>query len=262
MKYIEYAVQEHLAYITINRPDKSNALSHEVVSELRQAFARAEEDDDVRMVILRANGPAFCAGADLSYMQELQSNSFEQNLRDSLHLKDLFLEIYQLKKVVISQVHAAALAGGCGLATVCDFTFAAPEATFGYTEVRIGFVPALVMVFLLRKIGEAKAKQLLLGGHLITAEQAREMGLVNYVKERSRLEQEVKDFAHHLIENNSAYAMGVTKQMISKVQGLTLDDALAFAAEMNAKARGSDDCRRGIRAFLKKEKISWGSSGF
>ena len=262
MKYTEYAVQEHLAYITLNRPDKSNALSHEVVSELRKAFARAEDDEKARMVILRANGPTFCAGADLSYLQELQGNSFEQNLHDSLHLKDLFLQIYQLKKIVISQVHAAALAGGCGLATVCDFTFAAPEATFGYTEVRIGFVPALVMVFLLRKIGEAKAKQLLLSGSLITAEQAREIGLVNYVKERSTLGQEVQDFAHHLIENNSAYAMGVTKQMIGKVQGLPLEDALTFAAEMNAKARGSDDCRRGISAFLNKERISWGPSGF
>lgn len=257
MKYIEYAVQEHLAYITLNRPDKSNALSHELVSELRAAFAGAGEDDEVKIIILRANGPAFCAGADLSHLKELQNNSFEQNLRDSLHLKDLFLEIYQLKKIVISQVHAPALAGGCGLATVCDFTFAAPEATFGYTEVRIGFVPALVMVFLLRKIGETKTKQLLLGGGMITAEQAREIGLIHYVKERSILAEEVNAFARHLIESNSAYAMGVTKQMIAKVQGLTIEEGLTFAAEMNAKARDSDDCRKGINAFLNKEKISW-----
>lgn len=257
MKYIEYGVQEHLAYITLNRPEKSNALSFDVVSELRIAFKMAEEDASVKVVILRANGDAFCAGADLSDLQELRENSFEQNLADSDHLKELFLEIYLLKKVVISQVHAPALAGGCGLATVCDFTFAAREATFGYTEVRIGFVPAIVMVFLLRKIGETKTKELLLGGGLITAEQALAMGLIHQVADQSDLGHVVKEFALRLIENNSAYAMGITKQMVAKVQSLPLENALTFASEMNAKARGSEDCRKGIDAFLRKEKITW-----
>jgi methylglutaconyl-CoA hydratase len=257
MKYIQYAVDSHLAYITLDRPEKSNALSYDVVAELRVAFKQAEADDGVRVIILRANGEAFCAGADLSYLKELQSNSFEQNLLDSEHLKDLFLQIYQLKKIVISQVHAHALAGGCGLATVCDFTFAAPEANFGYTEVRIGFVPAIVMVFLLRKLGETKTKQLLLGAPVISAAQARDMGLIHYVVEREALPGQVETFAQNLIENNSAYAMGLTKQMIAKVQALPIEEALTFAAEMNAKARGSDDCRRGINAFLNKERIIW-----
>jgi methylglutaconyl-CoA hydratase len=257
MKYIQYAVQNHLAYITLNRPEKSNALCFDLVSELKVAFKAAEDDQKVKIVILKANGEAFCAGVDLVSLQELQTNSFEQNLADSDHLKELFLLIYQLKKVVISQVHAHALAGGCGLATVCDFTFAAREANFGYTEVRIGFVPAIVMVFLLRRIGEGKAKQLLLSGSVISAEQALTMGLIQYVTEKSELNREVKEFAYQLIENNSAYAMGVTKQMIAKVQSLPLDDAITFASEMNAKARGSEDCRRGIAAFLKKEKVGW-----
>ena len=257
MKFLEYAVHDRLAYITLNRPEKSNALCYELVSELRVAFKKAEEDERVKIIILKANGDAFCAGADLHYLQELQTNSFEQNLADSDHLKELFLQIYELKKVVISQVHAHALAGGCGLATVCDFTFAAPEASFGYTEVRIGFVPAIVMVFLLRKIGESKAKQLLLGGSLITADEAREMGLIHFISEKRKLGSDVSEFARQLIENNSAYAMGVTKQMIAKVQSLAIDDALTFASEMNAKARGSEDCKRGIMAFLRKEKIVW-----
>lgn len=257
MKYIRYAVHDRLAYITLNRPEKSNALCFELVSELRVAFKAAEDDEDVKLVILNANGPAFCAGADLNYLQELQTNSFEQNLADSDHLKALFLLIYQMKKVVISQVHAHALAGGCGLATVCDFTFAAREANFGYTEVKIGFVPAVVMVFLLRKIGEGRAKQLLLGGGLINATEAKELGLVNVVSEKESLEKDVVDFARQLIANNSAYVMGVTKQMIAKVQSLPLNDALTFASEMNAKARGSEDCKRGIAGFLAKEKIRW-----
>jgi methylglutaconyl-CoA hydratase len=162
-----------------------------------------------------------------------------------------------LKKVVISQVHGPALAGGCGLATVCDFTFAAPEAIFGYTEVRIGFVPAIVMVFLIRKIGEGRAKQLLLGGPTITSEEALQLGLISYVRDKSSLSHDVTEFALQLIESNSAYAMGVTKNMIAKVQALPIADALDFASEMNAKARGSEDCKRGISAFLRKERISW-----
>jgi methylglutaconyl-CoA hydratase len=259
MKYVEYAVHDSLADITLNRPEKGNALCYEMVSELRVAFKAAEDDDDVKLVLLKANGQAFCAGADLNYLHELQTNSFEQNLKDSDHLKDLFLQIYQMKKIVISQVHGHALAGGCGLATVCDFTFAARQAKFGYTEVKIGFVPAIVMVFLLRRIGEGRAKQLLLGGSMISAEQAQVMGLIHAVSEKENLDRDVAEFARQLIEKNSAYAMGLTKQVIAKVQSLPLEDALAFASEMNAKARGSEDCKRGITAFLGKQKITWTS---
>jgi methylglutaconyl-CoA hydratase len=257
MKYIEYAVDDHIAYVTLNRPEKSNALCYDLVTELRVAFQAAEDDKDVSIIVLRAKGKAFCAGADLAYLQELQSSSFEQNLADSGHLKALYLLIYQLKKVVISQIHAPALGGGCGLATVCDFAFASEEARFGYTEVRVGFVPAIVMVFLLRRVGEGKARQLLLGGAVMTAKEALAMGLINSIHRKEDLESEVKKFALQLVTGNSPYAMGVTKQMIAKVQSLPMDEALAFAAEMNAKARGSEDCRKGIAAFLKKEKISW-----
>lgn len=229
------------------------------MSELKLAFKSAEEDPAVRIAVLRANGDAFCAGADLQYLQDLRANSFEQNLADSDHLKELFAAVYQMRKVVIAQVHAAALAGGCGLASVADFVFAAPEATFGYTEVRIGFVPAIVMVFLIRKIGEGRARKLLLGGSIISADEALELGLIQYVVPQEELAQAVREFAGQLISNNSSYAMAVTKQMIAKVQSMTIDEALSFASEMNAKARGSDDCRRGIAAFLNKEKIDWSS---
>ena len=257
MKYIQYSVSDRIAFITLNRPEKSNALCYDLVSELKAGFKAAEDDDQVRVVILKANGDTFCAGADLDYLQELQTYSFEQNLADSDHLKELFLQIYQLKKVVISQIHAHALAGGCGLATLCDFSFAVPEANFGYTEVKIGFIPAIVMVFLLRKIGETKAKQLLLSGAIISAEEALALGLINYMTEKANLDRKVKEFATQLIQNNSSYAMGLTKQMIGKVQSLNIEDALTFASEMNAKARASEDCKKGIAAFLNKEKIVW-----
>jgi methylglutaconyl-CoA hydratase len=257
MAYVNFTTRDRIGYITLNRPEKRNALNFEVVTELKEAFRKAEDSEDVKIIILNANGEAFCAGADLEYLQQLQKFSFEQNMADSVHLKELFLQIYQLKKVVIAQVQGHALAGGCGLATVCDFVFSAPEARFGYTEVKIGFVPAIVMVFLVRRIGEGNAKQLLLSGSWISAQDAKGFNLINGVIAKERLADEVKTFATQLIESNSSYSMSLTKQMMAKVQSLSLEEALTFAAEMNAKARASDDCRKGIAAFLNEEKIRW-----
>jgi methylglutaconyl-CoA hydratase len=257
MKYVEYFAEDRIGFITMNRPDKRNALSHELISDLQEAFTNAESDPTTKVIVLRANGAAFCAGADLDYLQQLQQFSYEQNFSDSSHLKKLFHQIYTLKKVVIAQIEGHAVAGGCGLATVCDFSFAVPEARFGYTEVKIGFIPALVMVFLIRKIGEGKARELLLTGSLISADEAKAAGLINRVTKKDVIQDEVLKFAQQLIQSNSEYSMAVTKQMIGKVQSLNLDDALTFAAEMNAKARESEDCRKGISAYVNKEKITW-----
>jgi len=257
MNLVIYEVKERIGYVTLNRPDKRNALSFELVSELKSAFAQAENDSDVKVIVLKANGDAFCAGADLAYLQMLQEFSYEQNLADSNHLKELFLQIYTLKKVVIAQVQGHALAGGCGLATVCDFAFSIPQAKLGYTEVKIGFVPAIVLVFLLRKIGEQKAKQLLLSGELITAEIAERWNLINQVIERDQLHQFVYDFAQKLIQTNSAQSMELTKKMIASVQSMTMNDALNYAAQMNAEARATDDCKKGINAFLNKQELKW-----
>ncbi|GAB3819402.1 hypothetical protein GCM10028895_17790 [Pontibacter rugosus] len=209
------------------------------------------------MIVLRAEGKVFCAGADLEYLQQLQENDYQENLLDSTHLMELFRAIYTLKKVVIAQVHGHAIAGGCGLAAICDFGFTVPEAKFGYTEVKIGFIPAIVKVFLLRKIGEARAKQLLLTGDLISAAQAEAFGLVNWVVPAEELEEQVFSFAKKLCAENSKQSMEVTKEMIARVQAMSLEDGLLYAAEMNAVARGSEDCQRGIAAFLNKEQIKW-----
>jgi methylglutaconyl-CoA hydratase len=257
MKVVEYVVKDRVGLITLNRPEKRNALSHELVADLKEAFAKAEKDDQVKVIILKANGEAFCAGADLTYLQQLQKFSYEENLQDSNHLKELFLKIYTHPKMVIAQVQGHALAGGCGLATVCDFSYAVPQAKFGYTEVKIGFIPAIVTVFLLRKIGEARSKELLLGGELLTAEQAVQIGLINKMVPAEKLEQEVWSLAQKLVEGNSAQSMKLTKQMIAEVQSKPLEEALNYAAEMNARARGTEDCKRGIAAFLNKEKLSW-----
>ena len=257
MKLVDYSVKDRIGFITLNRPEKRNALSFELIAEMKNAFDQADKDERVKVIVLRANGETFCAGADLDGLQKLQNFSREENLEDSRHLKELFYKIYTLNKVVIAQVQGHALAGGCGLAIVCDFVYAVPEAKFGYTEVKIGFVPAIVMVFLIRKIGEQKAKHLLLSAELISGESAIQFGLVTKIIEREKLESAVIEFANKLIKNNSGQAMGLTKRMIGEVQSMKLEDALEFAAEKNAEARASDDCRKGIKAFLDKEILIW-----
>lgn len=257
MSLITYHTENRVGYITLNRPEKRNALSRELVSELKNVFTEAEKDATAKVIVLRAEGEAFCAGADLAYLQQLQKFSYDENVADSNHLKELYLQIYRLEKVVIAQVQGHALAGGCGLATVCDFVFAVPEAKFGYTEVKIGFIPALVSVFLLKKVGEQRAKQLLLSGDLVQGEEAVRLGLVNFLAAKDSLAKKVTDFAQRLIKNNSAQSMQLTKRLIADVQSLSLDEALAHAASANAKARATDDCKKGIAAFLGKQELTW-----
>lgn len=254
---IDYITGNRKAVITLNRPEKRNAFSSELVSELREAFTAAELDPDVKVIILKGNGKAFSAGADLSYLQMLQENSYEENLADSEHLMGLYRQIYTLEKPVIAQIEGHAIAGGCGLATVCDISLAVPEAMFGYTEVKIGFIPAIVMVFLLRKIGERNARELLLTGKLVTAETARDMGLINFVIHRDNIEEAVNQIADEMISEASRHSLMVTKQMLAMVQDMSMDEALHYAAEMNAQTRATDDCRQGIAAFLAKEKPVW-----
>jgi methylglutaconyl-CoA hydratase len=257
MEYIEYFVKERVAHIILNRPDKRNAFNVALVTELKEAFEQAEQDPAVKIILLRANGQVFSAGADLSFLQEMQSYSKEQNIADSTALAKLFKYIYTHPKIIVAQVEGHAIAGGCGLATLCDFSFAVPEAMFGYSEVKIGFIPAIVMVFLLRKIGEGAAKELLLTGKLLSATEAQQIGLINYVLPANEIEAAVNNFVQDLCVNCSADAMQLTKLMIAEVQEKSLDEALIYAAEMNAKARTTEDCKAGINAFLTKQKIKW-----
>lgn len=257
MSIVQYSTRNNIALITLNRPEKRNALSPELIQALKEAFQLAEQDPRVSIIILKANGEAFCAGADLAYLQKLQDFSYDENLQDSQNLSDLFWQIYSCKKIVIAQVQGAALAGGFGLATVCDFCFAAEQAMFGYTEVKIGFIPALVMVYLLRKVGEANARRLLLSAHFFTAAEVMEMGLVHGVFAKDQLEQDVLQFAESISRANSSQAMISTKKLITEIQSSTIREALALATKANAQARHSDDCKKGIAAFLSKKQINW-----
>ncbi len=257
MPYIEYQLHNRIATIILNRPDKRNALNSEVVRELRAAFEQAAADSHAKVVVLKAAGNVFCAGADLDYLQQLQKNTFEENQQDSQQLAQLFETIYTLPKVVIACIQGHAIAGGCGLATVCDFSFSVPEAKFGYTEVKIGFIPAIVSYFVSRKIGEGKARELLMTGNLISAAEAQATHLINYLSPANQIETECLTFAQMLCEQNSGQSMAWTKKLLAEITSLPLSEAMQYAATANAEARATEDCKKGIAAFLEKKPILW-----
>ena len=255
--FVNYNCEERIGFITLNRPEKRNALNAQFVSELKEAFGMAEKDENCKVIVLKAKGPSFCAGADLAYLKELQVNSYEDNLADSTHLMELFQQIYTLPKVVIAQVQGSAIAGGCGLATVCDLVVSADEAKFGYSEVKIGFIPAIVSVFLIKQIGVAKSKELLLTGKIISAQEAEGFGLINQISTKEKLENSVMELAQSLVQTASADSLALTKQLINGLSDKSLVEGFKWAAELNAQARETDDCKKGISSFLNKEKLNW-----
>ncbi|MGB0165645.1 MAG: enoyl-CoA hydratase/isomerase family protein [Luteibaculum sp.] len=256
-KTIEISVENRIAEVKLNRPDKRNALNDSMVLELTDAFKKLEQDPAVKVIVLSGNGKAFCAGADLAYLEKLQKNTYEENLADSRQLMTLFDTIYHLNKVVIAKVTGHAIAGGAGLATLCDLVYSVPEAKYGYTEVKIGFVPALVSVFLLRKCGESVAKDLLLTGRLLDASEAKNLGCINELFEASEIEEKVREIAKNLCNQASGDSLRLTKRLLARVQNETLLQALDTAAACNASARATEDCKKGISSFLNKEAITW-----
>ncbi len=251
------SIDHRICTITLARPEKRNALDDILVTELMQAFLAASKDPEVKIVILAGEGKAFCAGADLEYLRKLSGFDFAQNLEDSKSLMRLFHLIYSMRKPVIAKVNGAAIAGGSGLATVCDIIVATENASFGYTEVTIGFIPAIVLTFLVRRIGEGRARELALSGRIIDAKEALRIGLVTEVVPSSELDVRVKEIADALCANASSSSMGLIKEMFSKLDGMNLVDVLEYAANMNAAMRMTGDCKKGIAAFLNKEKMQW-----
>lgn len=256
-EYIQHHTEDRISYIILNRPEKRNAFHPDLVTELKAAFRSEMDNSKSRIIILKGNGKAFSAGADLKYIQGLQENSYEENLADSQHLQELFELIYEHPKPVIAQVEGHAIAGGCGLATVCDFIYSIPEAKFAYTEVKIGFVPAIVMLFLIRKVGDAKARELLLSGNLYQAEEFHNLGLINELVSADEIDAFVKKKAEDLMAACSGDSWALTKQLMAQVQDLPWKDALNLAAQYNAKARSTKDCKKGIASFLNKKSIIW-----
>jgi len=244
-----------VAFITLNRPEKRNAISYELIAELFNAL-----DEVVRspatVLILTGAGKAFCSGMDLDNLRAITSRTLEENLSDSQTMSALFRMLYEFPKVTIAAVNGPAIAGGCGLATLCDFTLASSEAKFGYTEVRIGFVPAIVSAFLLRQVGEKQARDLLLSGRIIGADEAYRLGLANEVVAPERLLERARELAGDLLQNSPASLLA-TKRLLSFYSAVQLDVQIAEAVRENARIRTSDDFREGISSFLEKRKPSW-----
>ncbi len=254
MALVEYSQVDATALLTLNRPEKRNALSPDLLRELDAALETAARDPAIRVVILKGNGPAFCAGADLAYLQKLAQFSILENLDDSMLLQKVFHKIFTFPKPVIAQVHGPAIAGGCGLATVCDIIVAGRQkALFGYSEVSIGFIAAVVMVYLLRKVGDTNARRLLLTAERISAEEAHRIGLVSYVVEDAELESFTRNLAAK-IARHSASALRLTKQMLQALHGMSIDAGLQYAVSINALTRMTEDCQTGIAQFLERSQ--------
>ncbi len=256
MSLILTNIEGRVGTIVLNRPEKRNALSAELVTELKQAFLDFNSNENVKIILLKSASLPFCAGADLAYLMQLRNFTFDENVADSQHLKELFELIYTSPKITISQVEGPALAGGCGLATVTDFCFASIEATFGYTEAKIGFLPALVMVYLREKVGMQVMTDWLLTGRVFGADEAFNCGLIYQVSASDDIEKQVNDFIAKLTIGVSQQSIAGIKKMMRNLP-FDRSEALNYAAEMNAHARATTDCRKGIDAFLNKEKITW-----
>lgn len=239
------------AWLTLNRPDKRNALNKELVAELKSALRRANAGDAVRCIVLRGAGSDFCSGADLSALQKIAEASVAENLADASALMELFLLIRNVHVPVIAAVHGRALAGGCGLALACDIVLAERGARFGFPEVKIGFVPAMVMAILRHSASEKRAFELITSGDEICADDAERFGLVNRVFDADNFESEVKAFAQRF-EKLSPSAVSLAKQLFYTTDAVSFPDALAAGVDVNTTARMTRDCRAGVARFLKK----------
>src|SRR5580692_11123912 len=254
-KTLLVAYDGSIATITLNRPDKRNAISYELIEELLAVLDEVA-NSPARVLVLTGAGKAFCSGMDLDNLKELVGRSPEQSLKDSEIMARLFRSLYDFPRPTIAAVNGAAIAGGCGLATLCDFTLAVPEAKFGYTEVRIGFVPAIVSTFLLRQVGEKHARDLMLTGKIIGAEEAHRIGLVNEVVPAEKLIERARELASQLMENSPA-SLVCTKRLLSDHARIELDAQIQTAVRENAAIRATKDFREGISSFLEKRKPQW-----
>ena len=254
-KTLQLAYEGRVATLTLNRPEKRNAISFELIDDLLRALVEVASSDAIVMILTGA-GKAFCSGMDLEALQGMTGRTPELNLDDSKRMASLFRSLYDFPKPTIAAVNGPAIAGGTGLATLCDFTLAVPEAKFGYTEVRIGFVPAIVSTFLLRQVGEKTARDLLLTGRLFDAAEALRIGLITEIVPPEQLLDRARALAQLLMEN-SPMSLAYTKRLLSDQARAELDSHIETAVAENAAIRATADFREGIASFLEKRKPKW-----
>ncbi|MCB0712770.1 MAG: enoyl-CoA hydratase/isomerase family protein [Ignavibacteriae bacterium] len=249
-------VENGVGQILLNRPEKRNALDRTMVEELYASIKECSEDESVRSIVISGAGTVFCAGADLAYLRELSSYSITENMEDSAALARTLQAIWESPKPVIARVHGHAIAGGCGLATVCDVVVAVEAAKFGYTEVGIGFIPAIVMAFLLRKSPQMLTRELLLSGRVVSGAEAYRRGLITtLVTNEEELDREIESLTTAFGKADPT-AVRLTKEMMGAMDGMSLEAALDYASRMNAAARMTPGCQAGIQRFLEKAEAS------
>ena len=243
--------------ITMNRPDKRNALCPLLIQELTQALNEAEASD-CGIVILTGAGSAFCAGLDMEHLSTMSASTPEEMRRDAENMARVLRTLYDFPKPVIAAVNGPAIAGGMCLATIPDFTLAVSEAKFGFTEVKVGFVPAIAATFLLRQVGELRTRELLLSGKLIKAPEAMQLGLVTQIVNPEELKGAAQALAQCLMMN-SPQAMHEVKRLLAKHSRRRIDEELEEAIQVNAQQRSAEDFREGVQAFLEHRRPEWPS---
>jgi methylglutaconyl-CoA hydratase len=247
---VKSEIRNNTGLIILNRPEKRNALNPELSSLIIEKLKEFNANDNIKAVIITGEGTSFCAGADLSWLNKIKEYSSVNNEEDTEGIADLFIALYDYPKPLIAAVNGHAIGGGCGLASVCDFIFAdKKESKFGYTEVKIGFIPAIVSVFLIKKIGEGKAKQLLITGEIVESEKALHLGLVDYLSDN--VVADALSFAEKL-SANSTYSMSLTKELIRNISNMNVHDAVNYCVKLNTISRSSEDFKIGINKFLNK----------
>lgn len=243
------AVEGSVAKVILNRPEKRNALNDAVIRELKDNLRKLSSQEGLRVVVLTGAGNDFCSGADLLALRKISEASIAENLEDARALMELFTVIREVSVPVVAAVKGRALAGGCGLASACDLVLASTSARFGYPEVKIGFVPAMVMAMLRRNVSEKRAFELVALGAEISSQEAKEMGLVNRVFSDDSFETEVDAYVR-TFEKISKSAVALTKSLLYQMDGMSLMEALETGVDVNVIARSTEDCQRGIARFL------------
>jgi methylglutaconyl-CoA hydratase len=257
MLALENSLDGRSVTIALNRPDRRNALNQSLVHELTNVLKSLYADPRIRVIILTGSGSVFSAGADLATLKQLQDASYEENKADSESLAQLFSTMLSGPKVLVAKINGHAIAGGSGLVAACDVAFASSTAKFGFTEVRLGFVPALVSVLLRFRIKESDLRDILLSGRIFSAQEAKEMGIINQHVHIESLDSVVSEYVDSICRNTSESAIALTKKLLHANSGKDFKSAFSEAIESNANARSTSDCRAGVSAFLNKKDAPW-----
>ena len=255
---LTHRTEDRVAVVTLNRPERRNSLDDVMIREVTEVFALINRSTTTRSVILTGNGASFCAGMDLDYLQRFSAKGEPENLEDAKNLSRMLQAVHTLKKPVIAAVNGPALGGGCGLAAACDFVFAAKEtAKIGAPEVRLGFLPAVILIYLVKRMGASRAREFVLMGAVLTPDDAKDKGLVTEVVSQDLLMGKAMEFAQSLATTTSPSSISLTKELFARMDEMSTKDAMEYAASLNALTRKTDDFKKGVESFLKKEKLSW-----